>query len=295
MSHLYIAHGLVVSMPFACPELAVAGPGAEFDVLVCEGPVPKALDGAALREETHEASAVAYLQRGGPRGAAFLVEDGKRILFERGSHCDEDLLRHLLLYPAMAALLRQRGLLVLHASGVVSPNGVVLICGDSGAGKSTTAAALTRLGWPLQTDDVSALRVDAADAIEVFAGARHAHLFEAASAALDLDTQGLVPNAWHRMKLAVPALIEDDRPARRVRRIVQLERTAGRTLQVEHVTGHVKLPLLLHSVYGPYLPEEIVARAGLIARALQSVEMIRIGRPDGDWTMDAVLASITAD
>ncbi|WEK00392.1 MAG: hypothetical protein P0Y59_01460 [Candidatus Sphingomonas phytovorans] len=295
MSHLHLAHGLVLSLPFACDELAAASPGAIPDVMICEGHVPPALDDARLRDATHEASPNAYLMRAGPGAGQFLAERGNRILFQRGPQCDEALFRHVLLNPMLAALLRQRDLLVLHASGVVSPDGVVLICGDSGAGKSTTAAAMTRLGWPLHTDDVSALSLDRTEIIEVPAGARHVHLFEEASDALALDSRGLARNAWHRMKMAVPAFVEPVRPPRRLRRIVHLERGLVAAVRIERVTGRAKLPLLMHSVYGPYLVEAIAARAMLVSRALQSVEMLRITRPDTDWTMDRVLAAIMAD
>jgi len=53
------------------------------------------------------------------------------------------------------ALTRQRAH-VLHAATVVGPKGAVLLCGLSGIGKSTTAAALHRAtGWPLLGDDAA--------------------------------------------------------------------------------------------------------------------------------------------
>ena len=295
MNQLYRAHGLTLSLPFACDDLSAADPGATPDVLVSEGGVPDSLKEPRICTEMHEAAPDAYLMRAGPAAGRFLALNGKTILFERGPECDETRFQHVLLHPMMAALLRQRDLFVLHASGVVGPDGVVLVCGDSGAGKSTTAAALTRLGWPLQTDDVSALRMDEKGVIEVPAGAGHVHLFEAASHALALDTQGLTQNAWHRMKMAVPAMVERDRGSAPLRRIVHLERDRVPTVQVERITGRAKLPLLLHSVYGPYLVETVAARAMLVARALQNVEMLRITRPEGEWTMDTVLAAIVAD
>ena len=295
LPHLYRAHGLTISLPFACNDLSPADAEAVPDVVVREGDIPDSLSDARVSTAMHDASPDAYLLRGGPAAGRFLARNGDSILFERGSECDETRFQHILLHPMMAALLRQRDLFVLHASGVVGPGGVVLICGDSGAGKSTTAAALTRLGLPLQTDDVSALRLDEKGGIEVPAGAGHVHLFEAASHALAFDTQGLTQNAWHRMKMAVPALEERERGDARLRPIVHLERGPVPTVQVDRITGRAKLPLLLNSVFGPYLIEAIAPRAMLVARALQNVEMLRITRPDGEWTMDAVVAAILAD
>lgn len=291
--HLYHAYGLVLAMPFACPELEPAGPGDMPDVVVSDGPVPHALPDAQLSDQDLEVSRDAYLLRYAPARARFLVERGRRVTFERGPDANEAVLRHVLLHQIMAALLRQRGMLVLHASGAVSPRGVVLVGGASGAGKSTTTAALTKLGWPLQSDDVSALRLDDAGEVEVVAGASNVHLFESASEALSLETKGLTPNPWHRMKIALPALVEPVRSARPLRRIVHLEKGTGGDLSIETVSGYAKLELLLRGVYGPYLAEQFAAGTALVSKLLQSVEMIRVVRPESDWTMNEVLSAVT--
>ena len=62
-----------------------------------------------------------------------------------------------LLGPMMGVLLRLRGIACLHASAVVIAGRAIGLVGISGAGKSTTAAAFARLGYPVLTDDVLAL------------------------------------------------------------------------------------------------------------------------------------------
>jgi len=52
--------------------------------------------------------------------------------------------------------LQVRGHEVLHASAVLTPQGVVALCAVSGTGKSTTALGLSRQGWPLWADDAVA-------------------------------------------------------------------------------------------------------------------------------------------
>jgi hypothetical protein len=50
--------------------------------------------------------------------------------------------------------LRQRGRYLVHAAGVVDPEGRAwLLAGDSGSGKSTLAYALARTGWTVLGDD----------------------------------------------------------------------------------------------------------------------------------------------
>lgn len=71
---------------------------------------------------------------------------------------DPEELAPALLGPVMGVLLRLRGGLCLHASAVAIDGLAVGLVGSSGAGKSTTAAAFARLGFPVLCDDVLALR-----------------------------------------------------------------------------------------------------------------------------------------
>lgn len=62
--------------------------------------------------------------------------------------------------------LRTRGRYYLHASGAVSPEGEAwLLAGDTGAGKSTLAYALSRAGWSVLGDDGVIMSLDSAIAV----------------------------------------------------------------------------------------------------------------------------------
>ena len=61
--------------------------------------------------------------------------------------------------------LRERGRYLIHAAGVVDPDGRAwLLSGDSGSGKSTLAYALARAGWKVLGDDGVIVEVDSAGA-----------------------------------------------------------------------------------------------------------------------------------
>jgi energy-coupling factor transporter ATP-binding protein EcfA2 len=81
-------------------------------------------------------------------------------------------LEHAALYllgPVLGFTLRLRGVVSLHASGVRIGDSAIAILGHAGAGKSTTAAAFARLGHPVITDDVFALK-DCGNAFSVLPG-----------------------------------------------------------------------------------------------------------------------------
>src|SRR5262249_41842022 len=62
---------------------------------------------------------------------------------------------------ALPFVLHALGREVLHASAVVTRRGVVAFCGASGSGKSTTAYALARAGFPQWADDALVLDIGA--------------------------------------------------------------------------------------------------------------------------------------
>jgi len=59
--------------------------------------------------------------------------------------------------PILGFILRLRGIVSLHASGVLLDDRAIALIGAPGAGKSTTAAAFVRAGYRAITDDVFAI------------------------------------------------------------------------------------------------------------------------------------------
>ena len=74
-----------------------------------------------------------------------------------GALAFEDAMIHLV-GPVLGFILRRRGVLSLHASGAVIGGRAAAFSGESGAGKSTIAAALAAAGHAALADDVLALR-----------------------------------------------------------------------------------------------------------------------------------------
>jgi len=64
-----------------------------------------------------------------------------------------------LLGPVLGLLLRLRGIVCLHASAVAFGDRCAVFVGTEGAGKSTTAAAFARKGYPVLSDDIVALAI----------------------------------------------------------------------------------------------------------------------------------------
>jgi hypothetical protein len=122
----------------------------------------------------------------------FLIYQGREIIIDPVPGVDEALLRTILLGPILCVLLRQRGLLVLHASGVNINNKAVAFMGGSGWGKSTLATAFHTNGYDVLTDDVMPIQIGTGCPI-VFPAYPQFKIWPEAASSLGQDTASLSP------------------------------------------------------------------------------------------------------
>jgi hypothetical protein len=155
--HSYYAYGLNLRSVLPLPELLPGAGAADARIRLGE------VDGMPAEARARKAyaradAATAYLfwQEVG----AFRITGGNEITVEPATGVEERVLRLFLLGPALALLLSQRGLLVLHASAVAIEGRAVAFLGESGHGKSTTAAAFHARGHPVVADDAVAVQID---------------------------------------------------------------------------------------------------------------------------------------
>ncbi len=97
-----------------------------------------------------------------PLNVKLLIRNGCEVVIDAPLETDRTALRAYILGTAMAFVLRQRGLMVLHASCVARGDMAIAFLGGSGWGKSTLASAFHQQGYRLITDDVMALHLETA-------------------------------------------------------------------------------------------------------------------------------------
>ena len=158
----YSAYGLKIRSEIAFPELPPGGrsTNTSVDVDVRLGTVgshPSQVDSAGFGFWATADVACHYLEKVG----AFLVRNGREIVVQPAPGVEERVLRLSILGPALALLLHQRGLLIMHGSVVARGDKAIAILGKNGWGKSTIAAALCAKGYDLVADDVTAVRFEA--------------------------------------------------------------------------------------------------------------------------------------
>ena len=141
----------------------------ERDAEVCirRGAVPAALSGVEHEGPVWQCAGDRVLIRL-PWDLAFLVEGGRRIIYEAKNGIDDLDLRLFLLNVPWLALALQRGLLPLHASAVAHGREVHAFTAHSGGGKSTLAAGLSARGHALFADDALLLELARSDEVRCY-------------------------------------------------------------------------------------------------------------------------------
>ncbi|NHN63624.1 Hpr(Ser) kinase/phosphatase [Haloarcula quadrata] len=155
----YEAFGLTVRSAFDVPELpsAETAPDGRADVTITEERIPRPLSaasGSTFHAVTEREYYLLY------DAATVRILDGKSIAVDPAPDVPSEVLRHVLVGPALNHLLDQRGYFVLHASTVSIDGRAVAFVGESGVGKTTTAMACLLDGHRILSDDVAAIALD---------------------------------------------------------------------------------------------------------------------------------------
>jgi hypothetical protein len=165
----YTAYGLNVTSDLPLPELTEARQDCDAEVTIRRERIHLAVGrgnpDALLLWATPTDVGLRYSDT-----AVFRIRDGRHIDVEPVEGADDRVVRLLLLGPALAVLLHQRGSLVLHASAVALASGVAAFVADKGEGKSTLAAALHARGHSVVADDFIAIQLDDPHVVRVRAG-----------------------------------------------------------------------------------------------------------------------------
>ena len=103
-------------------------------------------------------------------------------------HVDDDMVRNLIVGPAVGALMHLRGYLVLHAACVARGDTAVAFLGDSQWGKSTVGAACYLYGFRFVADDTTAIAPGGSRVTPAYPRTK---LWPESAEALGIDVAGL--------------------------------------------------------------------------------------------------------
>lgn len=293
----YTAYGLLIASETAIPELPTADAvGAEPDVVIRIGEVPAALPDVTGRSPVHQTNRENLLLEITDVGR-YLVSSGSRIVVSPSLGASSHEVRVFLLGTCFGALLHQRGALVLHASGIGTPQGAVLFAGHSGSGKSTLLTEMLNRGHRMLVDDVCAI-FPVGDGLVVPPAYPRSRLWSDAAANLGVDTDGLPRTRSHMDKyerqVSDQFWTRSDAP----RRIYYLAGEHGDVAALARVPMIAAVPVLVANTYRELLLDGFGARQrhfDVASRIARSVPIVQVVRPAGAFSVSEVADLITDD
>lgn len=230
---LYHAFGLILQSDLDLPELQRAPVGSRPDVIIKLGPV-----GAGISEPIGRGvlwkTAPGRFELEVPNTARYLASHGSEVVIELQPEANPDEVRTYLLGSVAGAVLQQREMFVLHAGGFVHEGRAILVCGRSGAGKSTVLQGLARRGYATMSDDLVPIGLNEAGTCIASPGYPFTRLCQDAAA-----HHGVGPDSPHFLIKSARKLIfaieHFDATPRPVARVICLKSHNRDTVEVQAV------------------------------------------------------------
>jgi hypothetical protein len=200
----YAAYGVRLGSYQPLSPLVVAEGDGEPDVWVLRGALDDRPFEAREGFQIHVAPDEIWIRHS--RVGTFLARQGREIVVDALPDAEERVIRSYIVKAALAAVLLQRGKLILHASGAAIGGDGVAFVGASGMGKSTTGAALHARGHPVIADDLMGVDVRSADTPMALPGFPQVLLLPESASALGRDPNSLprVTPVSDKFKLDAP-------------------------------------------------------------------------------------------
>jgi hypothetical protein len=264
------------------------------DVCVEVAAVPRALVGATVEGVLWQAAPGRFLLRV-PRAAAFLVDGGRRVTIDPEPRSEATVVNRFLRMTPLAALLYQRGSLAFHAAAAASSRGVILLAGDSAAGKSTLLMALLQRGWTMLADELATVNLDDCGRPQILPAVSAIELSRDAAERFGLADEYPGQRADNRQTLDMSRQFEF-RP-RPLRTIFWLAAHNEDRIEQRDVEGMECFRALGILTYNSHVADALLDRAAYMRQATiiaQTVAMHRVYRPRGRWVAEELADRIEA-
>jgi hypothetical protein len=293
----YTAYGLTIQSDLPCPELLLGENAPE--VVIQYAQVPEHLSGSKDEGVLYQATLDRFLLKL-DHIARYLVQEGRAILIQRASQATDDEVRLFLLGSCLGALLHQRGVLALHASAIRTRRGAVLFTGPSGNGKSTILSALVQRGYPMLSDDVTAVVLDDDGYPIVLPGYPQIKIWADAAKQLGNPTVNLHRLRPQLEKFALPARSSFAGSPARLHAIYVLgsHNEHGGEIRLETLEGSASFTAIRYNTYRQRFLDGLEMRPvhfRLAAAAAKAARVVRVTRPKQPFLLDELADRIQVE
>jgi hypothetical protein len=248
-SYFYKAFGLIFKSCIEHPEFFAENATDHHDCIINFGEVPERLTNPDKTGGVYQTQGNQFLLKVENVGR-FLIENGNSITIWKVPTATTRETIIFLWASAVAALLHQRGILIVHGSAVKIGESAVIFSGRSGSGKSTMASAFSSLKDSLMvSDDISAIRMNESGIPVVLPGYPMMKLWRDSS-----DKFGIAWDETRFIREKVKKMIVNTRDRFHgkevgLKQIYLLSYKNSGNAEIKEVTGYKKLELLTGKIF----------------------------------------------
>lgn len=230
-----------------------------------------------------------------PGLAIFCIQNGKSIIFSPELNADQEKVRLYLLGTCMGTLLLQKKILCLHGSAVAIDGKAYAFVGESGAGKSTIAAAFAVKGYQLISDDVIAINFDDQNNPLVMPSYPQQKLWEESLIEFGMNSKNYKPLFERETKYAVPVKnpIKVPIPLAGVIELNVLENDS--TINYERLDGlHRVQTLFRHTYRSSFIRKLELSNWHFreIVKLINKIKMSKLSRPKNQFTAHEMVSMV---
>jgi HPr Serine kinase C-terminal domain len=298
----YKVYNFTLSTPFSMSELMEIGPQS-VDILIKEEPVPKDLDnvvntGSFLSNTMHyqinETNVLLRIDRIGN----FWIKNKTTVSIEREEGVSNEDIALYLLGTVFAYVVMLNGGFALHGSALKMGDGCVIFTGDSGVGKSTTAARLIEKGYPLLADDVCVISFDREGLAVVHPAYPQLKLWANSVEKLGYDSQDLktVSQTWAKFRM--PAQADYQNEPLKLNHVFELAPSDTDEINIEVLKGFNKVTLLLENTYRNFVIQSLnleKTHFQFCTQLAQQIKIKRLQRPRYLFLLEAMIERIESE
>lgn len=296
--HHYAAFGLHLASVLALPDWPERRPGTDPDVVLRRGilrPPPLVeTDGRCRCAFTADGAYLAWPDA----GTFWIAPDGRQVVYHAVPRAAEQAVRLYLQGAVLGTLLILRGRFVLHGSAVDVGGRAVVLVGEKGWGKSTTAGALHRRGCGLVTDDLAMVDLPAEGPPRLVPGLPQLKLWPESVKALgwsDEPLERLHPDYEKRARSVAPPTTPS-LPIHAVYVLTEGPRVARQALPMRLALG-ASMRHWYGARFGRHLLDHLDLEAHFLhcATLCRRVPVVRLDRPYNLGALDDVVDLILSD
>ncbi len=233
--------------------------------------------------------------------AIFHIQNGNTIEIKPHPNAPEQSILLYLFGSIMAVCLYQRGLLVLHANAIEIGGTAVLLAGDSGVGKSTTAAIFHQKGFNVLSDDIVVVNTDA----KAMGGFPQIKLFQSTLDQLNISSKNLTPISAQQGKFSFPLTQKNNQNNQNKRTISAIyilstaNEKASKNFILSPINGVQRFRKLIENTYRYELIDGLNVKdqhLRLCARLSEEIHLMSLVRPtsyfNGHELVDTILTDL---